>query len=94
MNLNEIINDPTASLIDVRTKGEFETDNVAGSTNIPLDTLTERLDDFKSLSEKGPIVVFCLSGGRSGSAKAWLEARGVKNVHNGGGYADVKIHKL
>jgi rhodanese-related sulfurtransferase len=36
-----------------------------------------------------PLVLCCLSGGRSGQATAFLQQNGVEEVYNGGGWMDV-----
>jgi len=38
-----------------------------------------------------PIVLFCQSGNRSGMAAAILQAKGVTEVFNGGGWMDVQM---
>lgn len=81
MNLQDAINSKTAFLVDVRTPGEFASGSAKGAVNIPLDRLPYELDKFKG---KDPIVVFCLSGGRSGQAHAFLQQNGIFNVLNGG----------
>lgn len=79
-DLQTIINEG-AFLVDVRTPGEFSQGHVKGSVNIPLDTIPNQMDQFKS---KQQIVVFCRSGGRSSQAKSFLEQNGFTNVVNGG----------
>lgn len=81
MNLQDAINSKTAYLVDVRTPGEFASGSAKGAVNIPLDRLPYELDKFKG---KDPIVVFCLSGGRSSQAHAFLQQNGIFNVLNGG----------
>ena len=34
--MNELINSPSATIVDVRSEGEFASGNVADSINIPL----------------------------------------------------------
>jgi phage shock protein E len=75
-----------AFLVDVRTGSEFERGHVKGSVNIPLDKIPTQLSKFKG---KKHIVVFCLSGGRSGQAKSILERNGITNVINGGTWNQV-----
>jgi len=87
MNIKELINHQSASLIDVRTPGEFLDGHVANSINIPLNEVSDRVEEFKALNR--PIIVFCLSGGRSGQAAAFLNANGVEEVYNGGGWQEV-----
>jgi phage shock protein E len=80
MNLKELINHENASIVDVRTPGEFMSGNVPNSVNIPL-------DEVKALSR--PIIVCCLSGGRSGQAADFLAANGIDEIYNGGGWMEV-----
>ena len=55
-----------ATIIDVRTPGEFMMGNVEGSINIPLDEVSSRVEEFKNI--EGNLVLCCASGGRSGQA--------------------------
>ena len=75
-----------AFLVDVRSPLEFASGNVKGSTNIPLDQISNQLSKFK---EKESIIVFCRSGMRSSQAKSILEKNGFANVINGGTWQDV-----
>ena len=86
MNLQDAINSRNALLVDVRTPSEFAGGSVKGAINIPLDRLPQELAQFKG---KDPIVVFCLSGGRSGQAHAFLQQNGIFNVINGGPWSYV-----
>lgn len=87
MSIRDLINDENATIVDVRTPGEYMSGNVAGSINIPLNEVPSRVEEFKGLSR--PIIVCCLSGGRSGQAAAFLSANGVDEVYNGGGWMEV-----
>lgn len=87
MSIRDLINDEKATIVDVRTPGEFMSGNVANSINIPLNEVPNRVDEFKNMSR--PIIVCCLSGGRSGQAAAFLSANGVDEVYNGGGWMEV-----
>ena len=89
--MKELINDSSTTLVDVRTSSEFQSGNVEGSINIPLDEVPDRINDFKAM--KGTIIVYCVSGGRSGQAAAFLEMHGVENIYNGGGWMDVNYLK-
>jgi phage shock protein E len=91
MNLKNLINEPGASLVDVRESWEFSAGSVAGSINIPLGQVFARLEEFKQMSK--PLVLFCVSGNRSGMAEAFLKAQGVKEVYNGGAWQDVAYYK-
>jgi phage shock protein E len=87
MNLKELINHENASIVDVRTPGEFMSGNVPNSVNIPLDEVPDKIEEFKALSR--PIIVCCLSGGRSGQAADFLAANGIDEIYNGGGWMEV-----
>jgi phage shock protein E len=76
-----------AFLVDVRTPGEFAEGHIKGSTNIPVDQISQQLQQFKG---KENIIVFCRSGARSAQAKSILENSGITNVTNGGTWQSVK----
>lgn len=78
-----------ASLVDVRSRGEFESDHIPGTCNIPLDELPSRLDELKAMTT--PLVLFCYSGARSAMAQQWLLNAGLKEVYNGGGIGNMKM---
>jgi len=87
MNIREMINNPSTTLVDVRTQSEFMGGSVEGSINIPLDEVPQRVEEFKEMT--GAIVVFCISGIRSGQAASFLSMQGVTNIYNGGSWMDV-----
>jgi len=90
MNIQELINDTATTIVDVRTEIEFEEGNVLGSINIPLHNIIEKVEELKAMQ---PLVLCCLSGGRSGQATAFLQAQGCDDVHNGGGWEFVDAQK-
>ncbi len=71
-----------ATVVDVRSPGEFQSGAYPGALNIPVQELDRRLGE---LSKDRPIVVYCASGMRSASAERLLRARGFADVVNGGG---------
>ena len=85
----ENINIKEATIIDVRTPGEFMMGKVEGSINIPLNEVPARIDEFKNI--EGDIILCCASGGRSGQATMFLEQNGLSNVYNGGGWQMVDM---
>lgn len=89
MNVEKIIKEKQGTIVDVRTPGEFMGGNVAGSINIPLQELPQRLNDLKSL--KTPLVLCCASGGRSSMAHNFLAGQGVECC-NGGSWLDVNYY--
>lgn len=86
------INDPNATIVDVRTVGEFQSGHLNGSINIPLDEVEARIEELKAMSR--PLILCCRSGARSGNATAFLSAQGFEEVYNGGGWTDVRLHKI
>jgi phage shock protein E len=80
------MNTTKVTIVDVRTPGEFMGGHVAGSINIPLNEIPQRVSELKSM--KQPIVLCCASGGRSGQATAFLQQHGI-NCENGGSWLDV-----
>ena len=91
MNLTELINNPSTTVVDVRSHYEFMAGHVEGSINIPLDEVPERVEEFKQM--EGNIVLCCVSGARSGQAQAFLSMRGLDNIVNGGGWTEVNYYK-
>ncbi|HAR19241.1 MAG TPA: sulfurtransferase [Cytophagales bacterium] len=76
-----------ATIIDVRTLGEYQSGHIKGSSNIPLDTLGAQLQKW---DKNKPIITCCASGMRSASAKNLLLSKGFKQVYNGGGWASLQ----
>ncbi len=85
----ENVNLKEATIIDVREPGEFSLGCVEGSTNIPLGQIPQMIEEFKNMEK--PIVLCCASGNRSGQAAQFLEANGVEDIYNGGGWNEVTI---
>lgn len=76
-----------AIILDVRSKGEFQSGHIKGSINIPVDVLSGNLSKLK---KDKPIITCCASGMRSASAKSILQSNGFANVHNGGGWMSLQ----
>ena len=77
-----------ATIVDVRTKGEYEGGHIKGSLNIPLDQLRDNLKKLKNKEEV--IITCCASGMRSSSAKSILQQAGFTNVYSGGPWHSLK----
>lgn len=58
----------SATLLDVRTQGEFAAAHVPGATHIPLDDLDAAAFLQQRGADGGPIYVLCHSGGRARKA--------------------------
>lgn len=72
-----------ALLLDVRTPGEFASDSIEGSINIPYDMIDRQIEKHQAKRDL-PIIVYCHSGPRASAAKQMLEAMGYTNVYNAG----------
>lgn len=75
-----------ATIIDVRTRGEFMGGHVAGSINIPLQEIQQRVEDIRAMQQ--PVILCCASGARSAQATAFLQRSGIA-CENGGSWLDV-----
>ena len=74
-----------ATLLDVRSPGEFAGGHIDGAVSIPVQELGSRVNE---LGEKtSQVVVYCQSGNRSAMAKRLLESQGFSNVHDLGSMA-------
>jgi rhodanese-related sulfurtransferase len=74
-----------AILIDVRSKGEYESGHNPLSINIPLDLLNSESNKFDKAKT---ILLCCASGTRSGIAVGILKKNGFKNVMNAGPWSN------
>ncbi|MFD1096171.1 rhodanese-like domain-containing protein [Salegentibacter chungangensis] len=90
MNIEKLIKEENASIVDVRTPQEFSGGHVSGSVNIPLQELQNRIDDLKQM--KSPLILCCASGNRSGMAAQMLSNQGLE-CYNGGSWMDVNYYQ-
>lgn len=72
-----------AIILDVRSKGEYQSGHIKGSINISVDSLSNNLAKLK---KDKPIITCCASGMRSASARSILKSNGYTEVYNGGGW--------
>jgi rhodanese-related sulfurtransferase len=79
--------DEGAVIVDVRTAFEFRIGHLPGSRNIPLDTLSSKIEELKKLNKK--VITVCRSGSRSATAKNMLVAAGI-DACNGGAWQNLK----
>ena len=86
VNLQEVISNG-ATILDVRTKGEYQSGHLKNSINIPIDNLQQKI---VKLNKNKPIITCCASGARSASAKRMLNANGFEQVYNGGSWQSLK----
>jgi rhodanese-related sulfurtransferase len=69
-------------VVDVRTAEEHQRGAIPGSTNVPIDSLRDHLEELGS----GPVVVYCEVGQRGHTATALLHELGFKVRNLDGGY--------
>ncbi|MFA9397987.1 MAG: rhodanese-like domain-containing protein [Clostridiaceae bacterium] len=83
----ELDNDSSIVLLDVRTQQEYDEGHIKESILIPLDQLKSRAEgDLKDKNAK--IFVYCRSGNRSKQAAIILNDLGYTNVFDLGGIID------
>jgi rhodanese-related sulfurtransferase len=82
INLQEVISSG-ALILDVRTKGEYQSGHLKNSINIPIDKLPQNI---KKLNKNKPVITCCASGARSASARRMLKSEGFEQVYNGGSW--------
>jgi NADPH-dependent 2,4-dienoyl-CoA reductase/sulfur reductase-like enzyme/rhodanese-related sulfurtransferase len=70
-------------LLDVRSKDEYDTGNIIGSINIPVDELRNRLHE---LPKEKTVYIYCEAGLRGYLAQRTLKQNGYKVFNLSGGY--------
>jgi rhodanese-related sulfurtransferase len=86
VNLQEVIS-KGAVIVDVRSKGEYQSGHLRNSINIPVDNLAQNI---KKLKKDKTIITCCASGARSASAMRILKSNGFEQVYNGGSWNSLK----
>jgi thioredoxin len=76
---------PKATLLDVRTSGEFGGGHLPKAQNIDFrsDSFAQEID---KLDKSQPVLIYCLSGGRSAQAAEVMRAKGFQVTELKGGY--------
>jgi len=80
MTVEQALAEKDSIIIDVRTYEEFEGGNVAGSINIPVSDLPNKLNDIKQYKT---IVLCCASGMRSQMAFNYLNNQDIESIDGG-----------
>jgi len=76
-----------ATVVDVRTREEYEEEHYPNAICIPVDEIAQKAD---SLGPKDkPLVLYCASGARSAYAARILKMLGFQKVINAGGLYDM-----
>lgn len=87
--IKELLQEPQATIIDVRSPMEYASGHVDGAVNIPVDEIAHETDQLKALTP--PYILYCRSGARSSMAAHYMTQAGFKEVYNAGGLADIRI---
>jgi rhodanese-related sulfurtransferase len=86
VDLQEVISNG-AVILDVPTKGEYQSGHLRNSINIPINNLPQKI---KKLNKNKPIITCCASGSRSASARRILKSNGFGQVYNGGSWYSLR----
>ncbi|HHW46173.1 MAG TPA: FAD-dependent oxidoreductase [Clostridiales bacterium] len=82
-DIEKLPKDGSVTLLDTRTRFEYNKGHIEGFINIPLDELRDRINE---LDKSKPVYVHCLSGYRSYIACRILEGHGFETYNLSGGY--------
>ena len=74
--------DKDAVLLDVRSHGEYQSGHIKSAVHIPLPELNNRIKEIEKLNK--PVIAYCASGMRSGSAISILKSNGIDAINGGG----------
>lgn len=75
-------------LIDVRTKGEYDTGHIEGA--ILHDIMDMMKGVFPNIAKDEAVTLYCESGNRSMMAKSLMEKAGFENVIDAGSINNLK----
>src|SRR5579872_1824678 len=79
--VDEILNDPSTFVLDVRTPFEFQGGSLPRAKLIPIDQLADRISELPE-EKSTPILVYCAHGVRSLAAIKIIRAHGYISVFN------------
>ena len=76
----QLINHQDAVLIDIRDGGEYKSGHLPDARHIPFAELKKRLKELNKFKEK-PLILYCRTDTRAGSAAAQLKKEGFTKLH-------------
>jgi phage shock protein E len=82
----KVLHEQGAIIIDVRTNGEFSSGHIKNAINIPVNSISSKLNDLKKKGK--PVITCCASGMRSSSAASILKKAGIE-AYNGGSWVSL-----
>jgi thioredoxin len=68
-------------IVDVRTADEFSEGYIGGAVNVDING-EEFKKQIATLDKSKPVMLYCLSGGRSGKAAQYLSKEGFKTIYH------------
>jgi len=71
---------PDKQLLDVRTADEYKSGHIAKALQADWKNQAEFTERTKSLDKNKTVLIYCLGGGRSKAAAAWMRENGFTNV--------------
>jgi len=69
-------------VLDVRTAGEFQSGHIINALQANWMDKTEFVNRLKYVDKDKPVYVYCLGGGRSAAAVAWMKENGFTNLYD------------
>ena len=81
----KIADQPQSLLLDVRTSGEYGGGHLPKARNIDFRSATFE-QEIDKLDKSQPVLIYCLSGGRSAQAAELMRAKGFQVTELKGGY--------
>ena len=81
------------TIIDVRTKEEYDAGHLSNAINIPYTKIKEEIKEHVE-NKKTKILLYCRSGRRSGIANKILHDMGYVNAINAGAFEMLKKQEL
>lgn len=91
--LEVLLEEGKAKLVDVRTPGEFAEGIIGEAVNIDV-TAPDFKEKIGELDKSQPVIVYCHSGRRSASAMAIMNEMGFDTVYNlKGGYSGYQMNQ-
>ncbi len=72
-----------AQLVDVRSTSEFAQGALPNAINLPLQSI---MSADQIVSREKPIILYCVTGARSSTAKNYLMQMGFEEVHDLGSF--------
>lgn len=67
-------------VLDVRTAGEFSTGHLKNALQADWNNRQQFTDRVQYIDKDKPVYIYCLAGGRSAAAAAWLRSNGYSKV--------------